>query len=118
MADDPLLRDRARRLRREPTDAALKLWSRLRNRKLGFKFRREHPIGPYIADFCCLEAGLILELDGDQHGEAGQRRYDEVRTQWLKQAGFRVLRFWDGEVLKEIEGVLHQILGELSKAQS
>jgi adenine-specific DNA-methyltransferase len=113
----PLARDRARYLRHESTDAARKLWSRLRNRQLGVKFRREYPVGPYVADFCCIEMGLIVEVDGGQHDQPEKRRYDETRTRWLEGAGFRVIRFRDGEVLKEMEGVIHRIRAELSRKE-
>jgi lysyl-tRNA synthetase class 2 len=92
-----LLMERARALRRGQTDAEKKLWSRLRASQLGAKFRRQHPIGGYIADFCCIEQRLIVELDGGQHFE--QRGYDLRRSQALEALGFRVLRFWNDDVL-------------------
>jgi|SRR5208282_4428850 len=115
MPSELLARDRSRRLRQESTDAARKLWARLRNRQLGFRFRREHPIGPYFADFCCIEAQLIVEVDGQHHDEPPQRRYDEERTRFLEQAGFRVLRFWDGEVLKETDSVIRRVTSALAE---
>ena len=118
MPSESLARDRARRLRTESTDAARRLWSRLRNRHLGAKFRREYSIGPYFADFCCLEAHLVIEVDGGQHNELHQRRYDEERTRYFEQCGFRVIRFWDGEVLKETDAVIDRILMELSEASN
>jgi adenine-specific DNA-methyltransferase len=103
-----MLRDNARRLRREQTDAERKLWSRLRDRRLGgAKFRRQHPIGPYIADFCCPEARLVIELDGGQHGV--HRDDDRRRTAFLTQQGYRVLRFWNNQVLQEPEAVLSRL---------
>ena len=102
------LRDRARQLRNEQTDAEAKLWARLRARQIsGVKFRRQHPIGPYVADFCCVEHRLIIEIDGGQHAE--QMQSDQRRTAVLKLHGFRVLRFWNNEVLANIEAVLEQI---------
>src|SRR5712691_5159459 len=89
-----------RKLRREQTDAERKLWSLLRSRQLDrYKFRRQHPIGPYVTDFCCLERHLVIELDGSQHAE--QVGLDEKRTQFLQRMGFRILRIWDNDLLKE-----------------
>ena len=105
--------DRARELRQDMTDAEQKLWHHLRNRQLsGHKFRRQHDIDHYIADFACTEALLIVELDGGQH--ADQADYDERRTQHLQARGYRVLRFWNNDVLTNIEGVLTVILGSLA----
>jgi very-short-patch-repair endonuclease len=93
-------RDRARALRGNQTDVERLVWFRLRNRKFsGFKFRRQVPIGPYIADFVCYDRRLIVELDGEQH--AAQRDYDARRTDWLEGQGFRVMRFWNFEVHEE-----------------
>ena len=101
-------RERARRLRREGTDAERKLWSRLRNRQLGgAKFRRQYPIPPYVADFCCVEARFIVELDGGQHAERSLE--DARRTASLEAKGYRVLRFWDNQALTETEAVLEVI---------
>ncbi len=100
--------DRARSLRGEETDAERKLWSRLRARQVGgIKFRRQHPIGKYIADFCCPERKLVVELDGGQH--IAQAEADHRRTAFLRKRGYRVLRFWDNDVLANIEVVLEQI---------
>jgi very-short-patch-repair endonuclease len=99
----------ARRLRRAQTDAERKLWSRLRDRQIcGAKFRRQHPIGKYIADFCCVESKLIVELDGSQHGPENES--DRSRTQAIERLGYRVLRFWDNEVLKDSVAVLEKIM--------
>ena len=105
--------DRARNLRTGQTDAEQKLWHHLRNRHLqGWKFRRQHEIDRYIADFACPDAGLIVELDGSQHGE--QLAYDEARTRKLGAMGYRVLRFWDNDVLTNLDGVLEVILEALA----
>jgi very-short-patch-repair endonuclease len=107
------LRSQARRLRREQTETESKLWVRLRARQLcGAKFRRQHPIGPFIADFCCVERGLVVELDGSQH--AVQAEADKRRSAFLTRRGYRVLRFWDNEVMENIDAVLEQILRALS----
>jgi very-short-patch-repair endonuclease len=105
--------DRARALRTMQTDAERALWRHLRGRRfLGWTFRRQHEIGAYIADFVCTDAWLIVEVDGGQHVErAGE---DAVRTEWLRRAGYRVLRFWNDDVLKNIDDVLEQILRALT----
>jgi len=103
------LRRYARRLRRDQTDAERRLWSRLRDRRLvGARFCRQHPIGPFIADFCCTEAKLVVELDGGQH--ALRLAEDQVRTKYLESQGYVVIRFWDNEVLTNTEGVLQRIV--------
>jgi very-short-patch-repair endonuclease len=109
----PLL-DRARQLRRNQTRAELELWMRLRGRQLGAKFRRQYRIGRYIADFCCLEQRLVIELDGGQHLE--QVEADRKRTAYMTSRGFLVLRFCNDEVLKEIYAFLGQILRELKRS--
>ena len=83
----------------------------LRGHQLGVQFRRQHPIGPYIVDFCCVERMLIVELDGGQHED--QRAQDAARTQWLGEQGFRVLRFSDLEALMQTEAVLTEIQNRL-----
>jgi very-short-patch-repair endonuclease len=107
----------ARRLRRTQTDAERRLWSRLRDRRLcGARFRRQHPIGPFIADFCCTEAKLVIELDGGQH--ALRLREDLVRTKFLESQGYALLRFWDNDVFTNIEGILERIAESLRGAGS
>ncbi|MBP7798145.1 MAG: endonuclease domain-containing protein [Thermoanaerobaculaceae bacterium] len=104
--------ERARRLRKEQTDVERRLWKDLRGRKfLGFKFRRQHPIGCYVVDFVCLEARVVVELDGGQH--ATRTDYDATRSAFLKERGFRVLRFWNFEVNRNRRGVLETVLGAL-----
>lgn len=101
-------RDLSRRLRREQTDVERKLWSRLRSRNLGgAKFRRQHPIGPYIADFCYPERGLVIELDGGHHAQ--QAESDRHRQAFLETNGYRVLRFWNNEMMGNLDGVLERI---------
>ena len=112
MAERKELISRARRLRRQATDAERLLWYRLRRGQLGVKFRRQAPIGPYV-DFVCFQRRLVIELDGGQHRPPAKRAYDARRSWWLQTQGFRVLRFWDSEVLTDIEGVLNRILQEL-----
>lgn len=84
------------------------LWKHLRNRQLNnMKFRRQQPIGNYIVDFVCFENNLIIEVDGGQH--ASNRESDTLRTEWLENQGYRVIRFWNNDVLKNIEGVIQRI---------
>jgi very-short-patch-repair endonuclease len=105
-------RDRARRLRHDQTEAERQLWARLRDRQLyNAKFRRQHPVGPFITDFCCPQHRLVVELDGGQH--AVQADADQVRTAFLNQHGYRVLRYRDHEVMQDIEAVLQQIAAVL-----
>ena len=107
------LRDRARELRKNQTDVEARIWSRLRGRQVaGAKFRRQYPIGHFIADFCCVELRLVVELDGGQHAEAGA--FDQRRTDFLVAEGYRVLRFWNNEVMENIDGVLERILETLT----
>jgi very-short-patch-repair endonuclease len=109
---DPIILDRARRMRREMTEVELKLWSILRNRDLvGVKFRRQVPIGNYIADFCCLAYRLIVELDGGQH--AAQEAADASRSRFLSEEGFRILRFWNDQVLSGSEFVVAEIVAAI-----
>ena len=102
--------DFARSLRQKQTDAEILLWAKLREIRLsGIKFRRQHSIDEYLVDFICIQSNLIVEVDGSQHSEERNQVYDSKRTVWLEQQGFRVLRFWDNDVLNNIEGVAGQI---------
>lgn len=104
----PVIRNNAQSLRKEQTEAEKKLWQLLRGKQLGYyKFRRQQPVGNYIADFTCPDKMLVIELDGGQHTE--QHVYDEQRTKFLESCGYRVLRFWNTEVLENIEGVYERI---------
>lgn len=108
-----LIRDRARKLRCEQTAAEMLLWRQLRDRRLaGEKFRRQHPIDPYIVDFVCLSRRLIIELDGGQHAER-RKAYDLKRDNFLRSRGFGILRFWNNDVFDNLEGVLGRIQREL-----
>ena len=117
MASKPgLTRDTARRLRSDQTNAENRLWSRLRGRQLeGFKFRRQHSIGPFVTDFFCLEAKLVIELDGSQH--ADQLQDDERRTEFIRDAGYKVLRFWNHQVISEIDEVVQRIADALEQSR-
>src|SRR5690606_4838289 len=98
-------------LRNNPTDAEKALWKRLQHEQLGLKFRRQHPIEPYIVDFYCPDKKLIIEVDGGQHNE---NKRDDARTAYLESKGYRVIRFWNNEVLQNTDGVLETIMNELS----
>jgi very-short-patch-repair endonuclease len=99
---------RAKELRTAATDAEKKLWSLLCNRGLeGHEFRRQHPIGPFIADFACVESLLVVEVDGGQHNGS---RGDERRTAWLNSHGWRVIRFWNNDILNNGDGICDEIL--------
>ena len=100
----------ARALRRRDTDAERALWMKLRNRQLeGVKFRRQQPVGSYIADFVSFERKLIIEIDGGQHNEEKIKERDEERTTRLKEKGYQIIRFWNNEVLTNVEGVMERI---------
>ena len=119
MEQSPRTVSRARTLRRAPTEAERKLWTHLRKENLGgFKFRRQAPVPPYIADFMCFSHKLIVEVDGATHGDADEVRYDEKRTEFLKSKGFRVLRFWNVDVFNSVDAVLDAILIALQEHKS
>jgi very-short-patch-repair endonuclease len=100
----------ARDLRRRQTDAERRLWHQLRARQfMGLRFRRQHPIGRFFADFACVELHLVIELDGGQHNSADERRRDVARSDVLAAGGYRVIRFWDNDVLRNTEAVLESI---------
>ena len=105
---NPKTKHRAIQLRKESTPAEQKLWSRIRNDQLGVTFRRQHAIGAYIPDFCSPSAKLIIELDGSQHFE--QENYDAERTSYLESQGYKVIRFWNNDVMKDIESVIRAII--------
>ena len=108
---------RARQLRRSWTDAELRLWQLLRNRSVGsHKFRRQHPVGPYFVDLVCLERKLVIEVDGGQHVKRAAQ--DEKRTAYLKSMGFRVLRFWNNDVLTQTDSVMQVIFDALGGCPS
>jgi very-short-patch-repair endonuclease len=104
-------RDFSRALRKAPTDAERRLWSRIRQQQLhDARFRRQHPIGPYFADFACVEHRLVVELDGGQHADSAS---DAIRDEFMQQHGWRVLRYWNNDVMANIDGVLVAILQAL-----
>jgi very-short-patch-repair endonuclease len=108
LRSNPQTKRRAIELRKESTSAERKLWSRIRNDQLGVSFRRQHAIGKYIPDFCSPKAKLIIELDGSQHLD--QHKYDEERTKYFESIGYKVIRFWNNDVMKDIDGVIRAIM--------
>ncbi|WP_283745739.1 DUF559 domain-containing protein [Sideroxydans sp. CL21] len=108
----PITTARARSLRSNMTDVERRLWSAIRGKQLeGCSFRRQHAIGAYIADFACVERMLVIELDGGQHQD--QKTYDDTRSGYLNQQGWQVVRFWNNEVLENLDGVLEVIVEKL-----
>lgn len=112
---DGFFLEHARRMRSDATDAERKLWSRLRRGQLGIKFKRQYPIEGFVADFCSPQLKLVIEVDGGQHLE--RSAYDAERSARLAHSGYRVLRFWNNDVLTNIDGVL-EIIAESIKSPS
>ena len=110
----PIHRNRAKALRSDMTEAERSMWSALRAHRLqDLSFRRQSPIGPFIVDFACQKHGLVVEIDGGQHSESNR---DAARDQWLASKGYRVLRFWNSDVLRNRDGVLQTIVDAVQKA--
>jgi very-short-patch-repair endonuclease len=107
LRSNPKTRTRAIELRKEPTPAESKLWAYLRSDQLGVNFRRQHAIGNYIPDFVCIKKKIIIELDGSQHIE--QAEYDTERTEYLELQGYKVIRFWNNDVMNDVNGVIKAI---------
>ena len=108
-----LLKEYARHNRREMTQSETALWQALRREFRGIKFRRQHPIGDYIADFLCLTEKLVIEVDGAYHSEPQQQQEDQWRTEFLQDKGYKVIRFTNEEVNTDIKGVIRRIKEEL-----
>ncbi|MEP3071981.1 endonuclease domain-containing protein [Maricaulis sp.] len=116
--DATVSRARARSMRRSMTKAELWLWQRLRARQLcGLKFRRQHPIGPYIADFACLQCRLVVELDGATHSTDEEIAHDRRWTAFIERDGWRVLRFWNTDLYDDIDETLNRI-AEVASART
>ena len=105
----PAILARARELRHAMTPAEKKLWARLRNNQLGAPIRRQHPLWRFILDFCCAEARLAIEVDGDTHAQPDQAQYDAARTEWLIARGYRVIRFDNSDVHRNLDSVVDVI---------
>ena len=112
-----ILKAYARQNRRELTESETVLWNALRNEFRGVKFRRQHPIGDYIADFLCLKAKLVIEVDGGYHDKPQQQLEDQWRTEFLQSKGYRVIRFTNEEVSSQLKGVISRIKEELIKIE-
>jgi len=107
----------AKSMRRQPTNAEAIIWATLRGARMqGFKFKRQQPIGAYIVDFVCFECGLVVEIDGGQHAEDVSA--DQHRSNWLQSQGFRILRFWNNEVIERRDDVLESIIRALREYPS
>jgi very-short-patch-repair endonuclease len=107
----PEQRERARRLRQQDTASEQRLWAQLRGRRLGgLKFVRQLPVGPYVADFACRERMLVIEVDGATHGSDEEAAHDAARTRFLEAQGWQVMRVWNDDVVRVIEGVMESIL--------
>ncbi|NNE57001.1 MAG: endonuclease domain-containing protein [Hellea sp.] len=105
---------KAKILRQDMTKAERYLWNALRGKRLdGFKFRRQHPVEPYITDFACVKHRLIIEIDGATHGTDDEQRYDAKRTRYLNRKGWKVIRFWNIDIFENIGTVLDEILRNL-----
>jgi len=111
----PPILQRAREMRHPLTPAEQKVWARVRNRQVGYKFRRQHPIYRFIADFYCVEVKLVIEIDGDTHAEPDQAEYDAARTEWLEARGHRVIRFSNRDVHAHLDDVLKTIFETCEK---
>jgi len=110
LRNDPALKQQRRELRRNQTEAEKALWAYLRNKQFnGIKFFRQYSIGPYILDFYCPNFKLAIELDGGQHNRCESKEYDVVRSEFLKGQGIEVMRFWNNEVLLDMESVLSEL---------
>lgn len=111
----PVIREFARELRQPQTPAEATLWRHLRNRNLKFKFRRQHPIDFFIIDFYCAEAKLLIEIDGETHLATEQMEYDQARTEYLEELGYKVIRFTNNDVRYNINEVVSEIIRVVEK---
>ena len=122
MRRDAIYTERARDLRKNANDAEKRMWSILRGKRMGgFKFRRQHALGNYIADFVCLDAKLVIEIDGDTHGNDEREVLDAARTKYIQKLGYKVIRFWNHEVLMATDAVaarIADVLGLTNDAES
>ena len=115
---NPRLRDHARALRSNATDAERALWQRIRGQQLGVRFRRLHMIEPFVIDFYCVELKLAVELDGGQHNDAENHRADVERTIFLKTSGATLLRYWNNDALANTDSILAQLCSEIERIRA
>lgn len=113
--NSPQMKGRRKSLRNNSTKEEVILWNKLRNNQLGEKFTRQYSIGNYVVDFYCPKKRIAVELDGSQHNDDEKKMYDEERTEYINQFGVTLLRFWNGDVLKDIETVLEVIYEEINR---
>ena len=110
LKNDPILKPRRRKLRHKQTEAEAAFWGHVRNRRFKkLRFIRQYSLGPYILDFYCPSVMLAVELDGGQHNESESKTYDEARTEYLKTQGVEVLRFWNNDVLTDMDSILRML---------
>ena len=110
LLNDPALKERRRELRKNQTDTEKTFWAHVRSRQLhGLKFFRQYSVGPFILDFYCPEKKMAVELDGGHHNDSNNREYDASRTEYLRACGIEVLRFWNNDVLQDVQSVLVKI---------
>jgi very-short-patch-repair endonuclease len=115
LRNDPQLKQRRRELRRDQTDAEKIFWTQVRNKNFnGMRFFRQYSLGPYILDFYYPAVKLAVELDGGQHNQSENKEYDEFRSEYLRAKGIEVIRFWDNEVLLDMQGVLNKLFLEVT----
>lgn len=100
-------------LRKQTTEAEKLLWSKINRKRLGFVFKRQYSVGPYFVDFYCPVKRIVIELDGSHHNNEDQKKYDEYRTEYLESLDIKVIRFWDDEVFKNLDGVIEMIYKKL-----
>jgi very-short-patch-repair endonuclease len=116
LRNDPALKQRRKELRRNQTEAEKTLWAQMQNRQLcRMKFCRQYSVGPYVLDFYCPAMKLAIEVDGGQHNQCESREYDAVRSEYLKQQGIDVVRFWNHELLIDINSVLNKIAERINQ---
>ncbi|MBU1638827.1 endonuclease domain-containing protein [bacterium] len=101
--------NKTKELRRELTAAERLLWLKLQRKQLGARFRKQHPIDPYVVDFCCVQSNLIIEIDGDSHFQENGPKHDEIRTDFLESIGWRIVRYTNTDVLKNLDAVVEDI---------
>jgi len=119
LRNDSTLKQRRRELRRNQSDAERALWAKVRNKQFfAMKFFRQYSVGPYVLDFCCPTLRLAVELDGGQYNQSDNRQYDVARSDYLKAQGIDVIRFWNNEVLLDMQSVLSELTRKITSLDS